>query len=138
MQRRTELGTRNKGQRTGNARRRKGDDIAERLLDAVEGVRRLLPALEVDAASKHVAKQLWRSASGGEANYEEAGGAESTADFVHKVRIATKELREAHYWLRVVQRSNWLAAGTVDKLVLEIDQLVAILVASARTAKSRL
>jgi hypothetical protein len=37
-------------------------------------------------------------------NYEEARGAESRADFVHKVRIATKELREAHYWLRVVQR----------------------------------
>ena len=116
MERRIELGTRDRGQRTGNdpSPRRKGDDIAERLLDAVEGVRQLLPGLRVDAASKHVAKQLWRAATGGGANYEEARGAESRADFVHKVRVATKELREAYYWLRVVQRSNWLSPGAAD------------------------
>jgi hypothetical protein len=80
-------GTRNKGQRTGNepAPRRKGDDIAERLLDAVEGVRQLLAGLHDDAAAKHVAKQLWRAVTSGGANYEEARGAESRADFVHKV-----------------------------------------------------
>ena len=138
MERGIELGTRDKGQRTGNdpSPRRKGDDIAERLLDAVEGVRQLLPGLRVDAASKHVAKQLWRAATGGGANYEEARGAESRADFVHKIRVATKELREAYYWLRVVQRSTWLPPGAADRLVDKIDQLVAILVASARTAKS--
>jgi four helix bundle protein len=136
VERRTELGTRNKGQGTDNGRRRKGDDIAERLLDVVEGVRRLLPALQVDAASKHVAKPLWRATTGGGSNYEEARGAESRADFVHKVRVATKELREAHYWLRVVQRSDWIGAGAVEPWVAEIDQLVAILVTSARTAKA--
>jgi four helix bundle protein len=106
------------------------------LLDAVEGAARLLPGLPSDATGKHVQKQLWRAVTGGGANYEEARGAESRADFVHKVRIATKELREAHYWLRVVQRSSWLASGATDGLVNETDQLVAILVASARTAKS--
>ena len=100
-------------------------------------MRQVLPALEVDAASKHVAKQMWRAVTGGGANYEEARGAESNADFVHKIRVATKELREAHYWLRVLQRSDWLGRGAVDRLVDEVDQLVAILVASARTAKSR-
>jgi four helix bundle protein len=130
-------GTRNKGQRTGNepAPRRKGDDIAERLLDAVEGVRQLLAGLHDDAAAKHVAKQLWRAVTSGGANYEEARGAESRADFVHKVRVATKELREAHLWLCVVQRSSWRVPGRIDSLVNELDQLVAILVASARTAK---
>lgn len=137
MERRTEQGTRDKAQRTDNGRHRKGDDIAERLLNAVEGVRQLLPALEVDAARKHVAKQMWRAVTGGGANYEEARGAESSADFVHKVRVATKELREALYWLRVVQRSDWLTPGAADRLVDEVDQLVAILVVSARTAKSR-
>ena len=138
MERRIELGTRDKAQRTGDdpSPRRKGDDIAERLLDTVEGVRRLLAGLRSDAASKHVAKQLWRAATGGGANYEEARGAESRADFVHKIRVATKELREAYYWLRVVQRSTWLPPGAADRLVDEIDQLIAILVASARTAKS--
>ena len=140
VERRDEQGTRNKRQGTKNDRaggRRKGDDIAERLLDAVEGVRRLLPALRIDVASKHVAQQMWRAATGGGSNYEEARGAESNADFVHQIRLATKELREAHYWLRVVQRSNWLRPGEVDCLVDEFDQIVAILVVSARTAKSR-
>jgi four helix bundle protein len=138
MERRIELGTRDKAQRTENAPapRRKGDDIAERLLDAAEGVRQLLAGLQGDPAAKHVAKQLWRAVTGGGANYEEARGAESRTDFVHKVRIATKELREAHYWLRVVQRSSWLSSGAADGLVEEMDQLIAILVASARTAKS--
>ena len=133
-----EQGARSREQRTENDRpeKRKGDDIAERLLDAVEGVRRLLPGLPRDPAAKHVGKQLWRSVTGGGANYEEARGAESRADFVHKVRIATKELREAHYWLRVVHRSSWLAPGSAIALVQETDQLIAILVSSARTAKS--
>jgi four helix bundle protein len=137
VERGAEQGTRNKGQGTENVRRRKGEDILERLLDAVEEVRRLLPFLQGDPASKHLAKQLWRSATGGGSNYEEARAAESVADFVHKVRVATKELREAHYWLRIAQRSDWLAPGAADHLVDEFDQLVAIFVASARTAKSR-
>jgi four helix bundle protein len=51
-------------------------------------------ALHGDAAAKHVARQLWRAVTSGGANYEEARGAESRADFVHKVRLATKERQE--------------------------------------------
>lgn len=146
MEGRTECGTeqktKDKQQATskpdaGERPRRKGDDIAERLLDVVERVRRLLPALQLDSASKHAAKQLWRSATGGGSNYEEARASESCADFVHKVRVATKELRETLYWLRVLGRSDWLEPGAVDGLLDEVDQLIAILVVSARTAKSR-
>jgi four helix bundle protein len=145
VERRHEQGAKNKEHGRGNeqspshGRRngpRKGDDIAARVLDGVEAVRRLLPALQRDAASKHVAKQLWRAATGGGANYEEARSAESTADFVHKLRVATKELREAHYWLSVVQRSDWVRPGSLVRLIDEFDQLTAILVASARTAKA--
>ena len=114
---------------------RKGQDIAERLVHIVHGIVRILPALETSGASKHVSLQLFRAASGGGSNYEEARGAESRADFIHKVRIATKELREAHYWLRVVQRSDWVEKGAVDGLVDEVDQLIAILVVSAHTAR---
>ena len=152
MEQESEQRTRDKQQSTGNATTsgregdtvaerprppvHKGDDIAERLIGAAESARRLLPALERDAASKHVGRQLWRAVTGGGSNYEEARGAESAPDFVHKVRIATKELREALYWTRVVQRSSWVRAGTTDGLVSELDQLIAILVASARTAKA--
>jgi four helix bundle protein len=115
---------------------RKGDDIAARLLDLIEAVRRLLPELQRDAAAKHLAGQLWRAATGAGANYEEARSAESHADFLHKLRIATKELREAHYWLRVAHRYDWLRPGSLDHLLDESNQLIAILVASTRTARA--
>jgi len=86
------------------------------LLDAVQGAGQLRPGLLLDAASKHLAKPLWRATTGGGATYEQAHGAESRADVVHKIRVATKELREAHYWLRVVQRSTWLKPGATDRL----------------------
>ena len=137
MERRTEQKTGDKEQSTENRRRRKGDDIAERMLSIVERVRRLLPSLQLDAAARHAAKQLWRAATGGGANYEEARAAESCADFVHKVRVATKELRETLFWLRVLDQSDWLDPSATEGLIAEVDQLVAILVVSARTAKSR-
>lgn len=137
MERRTEQKTGDKEQRTENRRRRKGDDIAERILSIVERVRQLLASLQTDAASRHAAKQLWRAVTGGGANYEEARASESCADFVHKVRVATKELRETLFWLRVLDQSDWLDPSATDGLIDEVDQLVAILVVSARTAKSR-
>jgi four helix bundle protein len=117
---------------------RKGSDVAERLLGVVECVRRRLPTLPPSSTLKHVTDELWRSVTGAGANYEEARSSESTADFIHKIRVATKELRDALYWLRVIQRSDWVAAGSLDEPVDELDQLIAILIASARTARSRL
>jgi len=72
-------------------------------------------------------------------NYEEARGAESSADFVHKVRIALKELRETRYWLKLVLRAGLVTrSDTLPPLIDETSQLIAILTASASTAKSRI
>jgi len=97
---------------------------------------RLGSKLPKDAAGRHVAIQLIRSATGAGANYEEARAAESRADFVHKVGIAAKEAREASYWIGLVQRSGWFE-DDLRALVREANELAAILGASARTAKSR-
>ena len=78
-----------------------GDDIAERLLDIAAAVIWLLPVLGDKPGGKNLVNQLERCGPGGGANYEEARGAESPADFVHKVRIALKEVRETRYWLRL-------------------------------------
>jgi len=118
--------------------RRKGDDIAERALKLGGAVLRLLPKLEHSWASKHVARQLGRCATGGGSNYEEARAAESYADFIHKLRVAAKELRETHYWLRLLQLSGYLdEPQQLDCLITETDELIAILNASAKTAKER-
>ncbi len=88
------------------------------------------------AASRYFAGQLMRSAASAGANYQEACAAESRADFVHKMQVVLKELRESLYWLSLDARSGVpLADG--DSLSREADELVRICVASIRTAKSR-
>ena len=87
-----------------------------------------------DPTARHVVQQLVRAATGGGANYEEARAAESRADFIHKLSVATKETREALYWLRLVERAVW-SDGPVRDLIREANELVAILTSSVKTAK---
>ena len=100
------LGTRKRNANTERRTRprRKGDDIAERLLDLGAAVIKLLPQLAKKPGGKAVVKQLERCGRADGANYEEARGAESPADFVHKTRIALKEVgrlpRRAHRRVR--------------------------------------
>lgn len=115
----------------------KGENIAIRLRVFAAGVVRLCRRLPDDAAAKHIARQLVRAATGGGANYEEARGAESRADFIHKVGIANKELREALYWLQLTEEATLVVDGELPTLIREADELVAILTSSIRTAKQR-
>jgi four helix bundle protein len=115
----------------------KGENIATRLRLLAAGVIRLCRALPNDAAAKHIARQLVRAATGAGANYEEARGAESRADFIHKVGIANKELRESLYWLRLTDETGLETEQNLQVLIRETDELVAILTASIRTAKER-
>lgn len=114
----------------------KGDDLAERLLDFADQVLRVCRDLRQDVPGRHVARQLIRAASAGGAIYEEARGAESRADFVHKIGIATKEVRESLYWLKLIQRADLAPGRSPQTLIGEASQLVAILTASGRTAKT--
>ena len=115
----------------------KGDDIAERLLDFGARVIRLADALPKRLAGKHVGAQLLRCGTSAGANYEEARGAESRADFIHKVGVARKEAREAAYWLRLVQRANLVKPNRISQLAQEANELSAILAASVKTAAAR-
>jgi four helix bundle protein len=73
----------------------KGDNIANRILVFASRVVRVSRGSQGDATTRHVMHQLVRAATGGGSNYEEARGAESRADFVHKTSVAAKEVREA-------------------------------------------
>lgn len=115
----------------------KGVDIAKRLLEFSVGVVRMCREMPRDTTTRHIAHQLMRSATGGGANYEEARGAESTSDFIHKLSVANKELREAHYWLQLVRDLEMVANNNVQTLVREAFELIAITTASIRTSKSR-
>lgn len=137
---RTKLGTGNSNANTERTPHptRKGDDIAERLLGLGAAVVKLLDALSQRPGAKNLVKQLERCGPAGGANYEEARGAESPADFIHKVRIALKEVRETRYWLRLVLQAELLEdAHHLMALIEEAGELIAILTASANTARRR-
>ncbi len=116
---------------------RRGDDLANRLLLFAATVLRLVAKLPADQPSKDIARQLSRSATAAGANYAEARGAESRQDFVHKLRVADKEVRESQYWLRLIAARWDEHAVEAGKLSVEADELVAILTASVRTAVAR-
>ncbi|MBX3192388.1 MAG: four helix bundle protein [Labilithrix sp.] len=101
-------------------------DLAVRVVRMVEGLPRKL-------MTRHISQQLLRAATAGGANYQEARHAESRADFIHKVRVAAKETSETLYWLQLLER---LGVSDLGPLMREADELVAILVASANTARA--
>ena len=115
----------------------KGDDLSDRLLDFGVRVLRLVQALPKGLAGRHVAGQLVRSGTSAGANYEEARGAESRADFIHKMGISWKETRETWYWLRLIHKAELLKPSLVEKLIQEANELSAILGKSLATAKSK-
>ena len=83
----------------------RADELEERLIDFAVRVIRLSASLPNTAAGKHIAGQILRSGTSPAPNYGEARGAESHADFTHKLGIVLKELNESSIWLRVIERS---------------------------------
>ena len=79
----------------------KRKDLSERLLDFAVSSIKLSVKLDRSSVGRHVANQFMRAATSAGANYEEACGAESKADFIHKVQLVLKESRESLYWLQV-------------------------------------
>ena len=113
----------------------KGDDLADRLLDFAFRIIRLVAVLPKTPVGKHVGGQLLRSGTSPGANYEEARGAESRADFIHKLAMSWKETREARYWLRLIHRAELIKPTLVEKILGEASELAAILSKSLETAR---
>src|SRR5205085_8481049 len=86
-------------------------------------------------AGQHAALQLTRSSTSSFANYGEVQSAESRRDFIHKLGICLKELRETRTWLKFIRKMALLPAEAVDPLLRECDELVAILATSIKTAR---
>lgn len=112
-------------------------DLEERLLEYSARVIRLVERLPGTRAGNHIAGQLLRSGTSPLPNHGEAQAAESANDFVHKLRICLKELRETYRWLLLVQRVPLLRPRLVDPLVKETDELIRIFVRSIQTAEQR-
>jgi four helix bundle protein len=112
-------------------------DLEQRLLEYAARIVRLVEKLPATRAGNHIAGQLLRSGTSPLPNHGEAQAAESRRDFVHKLRICQKELRESRRWLRLIQRVPLLTAARVQPLVGETEELIRIFAASLRTANAR-
>ncbi len=116
----------------------KADDLAERLLSFAVRVGILVDALPNTRLGRHVAGQLVRSGTSPAPNYEEGCAAESRKDFVHKLSICLKELRESRFWLRLIVRAKLVPQKKMDNLLDECEQLCRIIARSIVTAKDKL
>jgi four helix bundle protein len=110
-------------------------DLSERFLDYGARIVKLVSALPATLVGRRIGDQLLRSGMAVGANYEEARAAESDSDFVHKLQVALKELRESNYWLRLLVKAEVLPAERLAPLVDESNQIRAILSKAVATAK---
>ena len=113
-------------------------DLEERLIDYSVRIIRLSEELPDSKAGRHISAQLLRSGTSPAPNYGEAQGAESRDDFIHKVKVALKEMRETDIWLKIIAKANLIKPDKqLVPLMKETDELIAILFASAQTARKR-
>src|SRR3989442_9395617 len=115
----------------------RADKLEERLIDFAVRIVILSANLPKTPAGKHIAGQILRSGTSPAPNYGEARGAESAADFVHKLRIVFKELNETLIWLRVIERSQLLKLELLGDIVNENGELCRIFATTLKTAKQR-
>ncbi len=114
----------------------RADELEERLVDFAVRIVKLSSRLPRTPAGKHIAGQILRSGTSPAPNYGEARGAESGADFVHKLRIVLKELNETSIWLRVIERSQLLKTELLADIINENSELCKIFTASLKTARA--
>ena len=112
----------------------KGDDLEERLIEFAVRIIRLCEAMPKTVAGRHLSGQLVRSGTSPAFNYGEARAAESTRDFVHKMRVVHKELNESNINLQIILRSELLPKQLLASIMDECDQLCRIINASIQTA----
>ena len=111
------------------------DQLSERLLDFAARSGKVVDALPDTRLGRHIAGQLVRCATSPCPNHEEARAAESRADFVHKLSICLKELRESRAWICLIVKTALLPNSKMELLLDEANQLCNMIGQSILTAK---
>jgi four helix bundle protein len=113
-------------------------DLEDRLIDFAVRVIRLAESLPKNKVGNHIAGQLIRCGTSPAPNYGEAQSAESRSDFVHKMKVCLKELRETRIWLLMIVRCDLIKrASRLESLIHENDELISIFATSIKTAKQK-
>ena len=114
-------------------------ELEERLVDFAVSIIKTAELLPETKIGKHIGGQLARSGTSPAPNYGEAQDAESRADFIHKMKISLKELRETKVWLQMIAKASLIRpTEKVEQVIKEADELIAIFVASVKTAKKKI
>lgn len=113
-------------------------DLEKRLIDFSISVIDIVESLPNTRVGNHIGNQLVRCGTSPAANYGEAQSAESRSDFIHKMRISLKELRESRIWFLIIQRKEMIKhPAMVERTLKENCELIAIFAASINTAKKK-
>lgn len=113
-------------------------DLEDRLIQFAVSVIMTCGKLDGNYASQHLSKQLIRSSTSAALNYGEAQSAESSRDFLHKMKICLKELRESLVNLKIQRGANLIKSlEKLDELLKENNELISIFVVSIRTSKNK-
>ncbi|MDH4240694.1 MAG: four helix bundle protein [Phycisphaerae bacterium] len=112
-------------------------DLQDRLLDFSVRIINVVEALPNTRAGNHIAGQLIRCGTSPAPNYGEARSAESRKDFIHKIKIVLKELRETDVWPNIIQRRKLFSKSNnkLHALIVECNELISIFVTSVKTAR---
>ena len=118
------------------SKERQGFDLEDRLIEFATRIIQAAESLPKSRVGNHIAGQLVRCGTSPAPNYGEAQGAESRSDFIHKMKVCLKELRESKVWLKMIVKAELIKpASKLDILIDENDQLISIFVTSIKTAK---
>jgi four helix bundle protein len=113
----------------------KANDLEQRLIRFATDIIKLSLQLRDTVEARHLATQVLRSGTAAAPNYAEARSAESRADFIHKLKVALKELNETSVWLRIIQGSFAENSDFLSGLIAENQELCRIVLASIQTAR---
>ena len=112
-------------------------DLEERLLNFAVVVIDISESLPNTRAGNHIAGQILRSGTSPYGNHGEAQEPESADDFIHKLKLCLKELRETRRWARLIERKQWRKGDPqLAVLLSEVEELIRIFKASIQTAQS--
>ena len=113
-------------------------DLEDRLIDFAVAVINFVETLPNTKSANHLGGQLLRSGTSPALNYGEARAAESRNDFIHKMKVCLKELRESYICLRILHRARlYNSEEQIQFLLKECDELISIFVKSISTASAK-
>ena len=113
-------------------------NLEERLINFAVLILEITEKLPETRGSSHLSGQLVRCGTAPALHYGEAQSAESRKDFIHKMKIALKEMRESMICLKIIERKRYLTDHSIVNSLSELNELISIFVKSIETAKTNL